>query len=240
MTIARLLAALFLFCCIGAGFSAARADALDDTLALFLDDKFPQTEKAIGQVAASGAPTATQILEALADNRLFIDKGTKTVLFKNAAGDLFVAKTGEKAGNVDAGALKKVRVNNSLRSAIDAAMGSMTLASPDPAKRIAGADAGFRSHHPKDLPGVDAALAKEKDPHAAAALRQARAAILVLSADAPEADRLAAVETLKERGDQDALSLLQEMTQKAGEGPLKTAGLAAIGSVQAAPAPFGA
>src|SRR5579864_6733181 len=130
--VARLLAALLLFCFIGASVSAARADPLDDTLALFLEDKFPQTEKAIGQLAASGAPTAAQILEALADNRLLIDKGSKTILFKNAAGDLFLAKTGEKAAGVDAGALKKVRVNNSLRSAIDAAMGSMTLASPDP------------------------------------------------------------------------------------------------------------
>ncbi len=181
MTIARLFAALFLLCCFGAAGSAARADALDDTLALFLDDKFPQTEKAIGQLAVSGAPTGTQILEALADNRLFIDKASHVIVFKNAAGDIFSARTGEKASNVNPDALKKVRVNNALRSAIDAAMGSMTLASPDPAKRIAGADAVFKSHDAKDLPAVDAALAREKDAGAAQALRQARAAILVLS-----------------------------------------------------------
>jgi urea transport system permease protein len=232
MTIARLFAALFLFCCLGAVCSAARADQLDDTLALFLADKFPQTEKAIGQLAVSGAPTGAQILEALADNRLFIDKGSNTILFKNAAGDLFNARTGEKAAGVDADALKKVRVNNGLRSAIDAALGSMTLASPDPAKRIAGADAVFKSHDPKDLPAVDAALAKEKDARAAQALRQARAAILVLSADAPGADRLAAVSLLKERGDQDAEGLLDELSQKAGDGPLKTAALAALSSIK--------
>jgi urea transport system permease protein len=233
MTIARLFAALFLFCCIGAAASAARADTLDDTLALFLDDKFPQTEKAIGQLALSGAPTGAQILEALADNRLFIDKGSKTIVFKNVAGEIFNAKTGEKAAGVDEGALKKVRVNNGLRSAIDAAMGSMTLASPDPAKRVAGADAVFKSHDPKDLPAVEAALAKEKDARAAKAFQQARAAILVTSADAPEADRLAAVGVLKERGDQDALGLIGEMTEKASDGPLKTAGAAAIAAIKA-------
>src|SRR3984957_15974675 len=233
MTIARLFAALFLFCCIGAAASAARADTLDDTLALFLDDKFPQTEKAIGQLALSGAPTGAQILEALADNRLFIDKGSKTIVFKNAAGEIFSAKTGEKAAGVDEGALKKVRVNNGLRSAIDAAVGSMTLASPDPAKRVAGADAVFKSHDPKDLPAVEAALAKEKDARAAKAFQQARAAILVTSADAPEAARLAAVGVLKERGDQDALGLIGEMTEKASDGPLKTAGAAAIAAIKA-------
>jgi urea transport system permease protein len=232
MTFARLFAALFLFCCFGAGVSAARADQLDDTLALFLDDKFPQTEKAIGQLALSGAPTGTQILEALADNRLFIDKGSNTIVFKNAAGDVFNAKTGEKAAGVNADALKKVRVNNGLRSAIDAAIGSMTLASPDPAKRIAGADAVFKSHDPKDLPAVDAALAKEKDPKAARALAQARAAILVLSADSPEADRLAAVSLLRERADQDAEGLLEELAQKAPEGPLKAAAVAGVASIK--------
>ena len=232
MTMARVFAIAFLFCCFGAAASAARADALDDTLALFLEDKFPQTEKAIGQIALSGAPTGTQILEALADNRLFIDKSSNTIVFKNAGGDIFSAKTGEKATNINAGALKKVRVNNALRSAIDAAMGSMTLASPDPAKRIAGADAVFKSHDPKDLQAVDAALAREKDAHAAQALAQARAAILVASPDAPEADRLAAVALLKDRGDQDAQSLLDAMAQKADEGPLKTAAVAALSSIK--------
>ena len=90
----------------------------------------------------------------------------------------------------------------------------------------------FKSHDPKALPGVEAALAKEKDPRAAEALRQARAAIVVLSAAAPEADRLAAVATLKDRGDQDAQGLLDEMAQKVGDGPLKTAGLAALASIK--------
>jgi urea transport system permease protein len=108
----------------------------------------------------------------------------------------------------------------------------MTLASPDPAKRVAGADAVFKSHDPKDLAGVDAALAKEKDAAALRALQQARAAILVASPDAPEADRLAAVAVLKERADQDAQGLLDAMAQKAGEGPLKTAAVAALSSIK--------
>ena len=232
MTITRLFAALFLLCCLAAAVSAARADGLDDTLALFLDDKFPQTEKAVGQLAADGAPTAAQILEALADNRLFIDKASRVIVFKNAAGEIFDARTGAKATDVNPEALKKVRVNNGLRSAIDAAMGSMTLGAADPAKRVAGADAVFKSHDPKALPAVEAALAKEKDPHAAEALRQARAAIVVLSPDAPEADRLAAIAVLRDRGDQDAQGLLDEMAQKAGEGPPRTAALAALSSIK--------
>ena len=75
--------------------SAARADAVDDTLAKFLDDKFPQTEAAIGELAAEAPPRPRAILEALGDNRLLIDPADHLVAYKTAAGALLNAKTGE-------------------------------------------------------------------------------------------------------------------------------------------------
>ena len=59
--------------------TAARADAVDDTLAKFLDDKFPQTAAAIGELSAEAPPQAAAILEALADNRLLIDQADHIV-----------------------------------------------------------------------------------------------------------------------------------------------------------------
>ena len=49
-------------------------------------------------------------------------------------------------------------------AAIDAAIGSLTLANPDPAKRVAAAEAVFKSRDAKALPAIEAALAKETDP----------------------------------------------------------------------------
>ena len=74
---------------------AARADAVDDTLAKFLDDKFPQTAAAIGELSAEAPPQAAAILEALGDNRLLIDPADHIVAYKTAAGALLNAKTGE-------------------------------------------------------------------------------------------------------------------------------------------------
>ena len=74
---------------------AARADALDDTLALFVDDKFPQTEQAIGQLAAQAPPQAQAILGALDENRLMVDPASRTVVYKTADGKTLNAKTGE-------------------------------------------------------------------------------------------------------------------------------------------------
>ena len=102
-----------------------------------------------------------------------------SLFYRTASGDIINAKTGEKLAGVDSSSFKKVRVNNALRSAIDAALGSLTLANPDPAKRAAAADAVFKSRDPKALRAIETALSKETDARAGDALRQARAAILV-------------------------------------------------------------
>ena len=227
MTFFRLLA--FLALLLGAG--AARADALDDTLALFLEDKFPQTEKAVAQLAATAPPQAAAILDALADNRLLIDAANKLVLIKTVSGGLVNAKTGEAITGVDASAFKKVRINNALRSAIAAAIGALTLGNPDPEKRLEAARAVFKSHDPKALPGLEAQLAKETDPRVALALREARAAIIALSADASADDKIAAIAILRDRGDQDAQNLLDVIVQTNEAGPVRAAAESALASI---------
>jgi urea transport system permease protein len=226
--IVRWIAILALVCCA----TFARADTLDDTLAKFLDDKFPQTQKAISELATSGAANAAPILEALRDNRLLIDPVAHVLVYKSLSGDVINARTGEKLSGVDAGAFKKVRVNNALRSEIEAALGLLTLANPDPSKRAAAADAVFKSRDAKALPAVEAALAKETDPRAAEALRQAKAAIVASDASAPIADRLAAIETLRLRGDEDAQGLIDEVAAKTDSPEIKAAAAAALASIK--------
>ncbi|HLH50203.1 MAG TPA: urea ABC transporter permease subunit UrtB, partial [Roseiarcus sp.] len=228
--LARSLGAFLVLLCVAfAARAPARADALDDTLARFAADKFAESEKAVGELAASNAATTQKILEALSDSRLYYDAGAHKIYFKDTSGQLFDAKTGEKAS---ASNLKKARVNNGLRSAIEAALGALTLAAADPEKRIAAAEAVFKSRDARALGHVDAALAKETDPRAAEALRQARAAILLLNPAASESDRLAAIAVLKARGDQDAQNMLDEAAQKTQSGPVKAAAQAALAAIQ--------
>ena len=211
--------------------SAARADAVDDTLAKFLDDKFPQTEAAIGELAAEAPPQAAAILDALGDNRLLIDPADHLVAYKTAAGAILNAKTGQPVAGVDAAAFKKVRVNNALRRAIEGAMGSLTLANPDPEKRIAAAEDVFRTRDAKALPALQAQLAKESDARVAAALKLAEAAIMATSDSASPQDRLSAIATLKERGDEDAQSLIDGIAQKTTDPAVKSAAESALASI---------
>jgi urea transport system permease protein len=218
---------MFALCAFG-----ARADSLDDTLARFQQDKFPETAAAIGELAASGASNASAILEALRDSRLLIDPANHLLLYKTASGDIVNARTNDKLNGVDDSGFKKVRVNNGLRAAIDAALGSLTLANPDPQKRVEAAEAVFKSRDAKALAPIDAALAKETDERAKAALLQAKAAILVGDSAASPADRIAAIAALKARGDQDAESLLGEVVDKGDNPDVKAAAESALNSVK--------
>jgi urea transport system permease protein len=201
------LAALALIVLSGGIGNSARAD-LGPALARFADDSFSETAKAIEEIAASGAPTATLILEALSDRRLLVHAPTRAVLIKEASGKLIDAATGQPA-TLSAGDTSVVRINNRLRGLIDAAIGSLTLAAPEPARRMQAADAVFKSRDATALPALTGALAREKDAAVRRALERARAAIILNDSSAERAARLAAIATLAERVDQDSLAILR-------------------------------
>ena len=210
---------------------AARADALDDTLARFLADKFPQSEKAVGELAAEAPPQAIAILEALGDNRLLFDAADHLVAYKTTTGAILNAKTGEPIPAASVAAFKKVRVNNGLRVAIEGAMGSLTLASSDPEKRLAAARDVFKTRDAKALPAVEAQLAKENDPGVATALRLARASIFATSVSASSQERLSAIATLKDLGNEDAQSLMDDLAREAKDPAVKAAAASALGTI---------
>ena len=190
----------------------ARAD-FEKALALFATDSYSDTDTAVAEIAASGQSQAQAIIEALADGRLMFHEATKSVFIRDKDGKLLIPASGEAA--VDAPSdLSPVRVNNRVRRAIQAALGSLTLLAPDPGKRMTAAAAVFRSRDVAALEAVDAALAKETEPRVKAALEQARAAIVILKPDAPPAERIAAIDILAARGDQDAISLLRSLPRE--------------------------
>jgi urea transport system permease protein len=229
----RSLAATFFIIASGVVFllaASAKADPYGDAIAKFAADSYADTEAAITELAAGGNPRAVDILEGVADGRLLFDAGTKLVVLKGKDGKLTNAATNESIVPEPAG-LKPVRLNNRIRRALDAALGSLTLLSSDRNKRYEAAKAVFKSRDPAALPAVEIALQRETDPDVKRALAEARAAILFLKSDAPEADRIAAVGTIAARGDQDALSLLRSLPADAPPA-LKRAAATALAGVQ--------
>jgi urea transport system permease protein len=207
----------------------AFAAAFEDAVAKFANDEFSDTDEAIGEVAASGNPLAFPIVSALQDGRLSADPDTKKVYITQEDGKIIDAATGVAVEKLPDNAAE-VRLNNRLRRTVEAALGSLTLMSPDPGKRIAAAQSVFRSHEESALAAIDNALANETNRGAKAAFTQARAAVILYKSDASDAEKLDAIATVKARGDQEALAILTGLSEQP---PLiAKAAASAISSIQ--------
>jgi len=185
--------------------SAVLAEPYEEALPKLASDRYADTDAAIGAIARSGRPLALGIVEALRDGRLLSGEGQ--VIIRRPSGELIDAATGQ-AWTGSSGDLKPVRINNRVRRAIEAALGSLTLLSPDARTRLQAAQAVFRSRDAAALPTLDTAIAQESDLHVRDALESARAAIILTMPDALPDQSLAAIATLHGRGDQEALVLL--------------------------------
>ncbi len=209
----------------------ARAQGGFDVIIGLTTDKFPDTERALNELPGAGLATAPDIVEALVANRLYFNGPARKLYFADEAGKMFDAATGESA-DVMASALKKVRINNAVRRSLDAARGALTLMSPDPAKRKAAADSVFKSRDATALPLLEAALAQETVSANRKILEEARAAIIAGDSGANEVQRLEAIDILKSRGDQDAVSVLTTIASWS-EGRVKAAADSASSVIQA-------
>jgi len=191
------------------GTGRGHADAYADALASFTTDDFSDTADAIGKVATSGNPLAALLIEALQDARLMFSAKDKKVYIKTKDDRLLDAATGKPAEGTPPDDIDTVRVNNRLRSVIEAANGALTLMAPDPGRRYESAQAVFKSRDANVLPAIDKALASETNTRVKRALAEARAAIILTTDDASAAEKVAAIVVIRDRGDQDALGLIQ-------------------------------
>ena len=185
----------------------ALARAEDDPFA-GLAGSYDDISNAVAALAVSGNAQAEPAIAALQAGRLFVAPDNS--LWIKRDGGAVNARTG--APGEPPGALKPVRQNNAVRRATEAAMGSLTLFSADPAVRAKAAAAIFEQRDTAAIPALDRALAKETNPAIRTAMQQARAAALLSGNAASEADRLAAVEVLRARGDMAASNLLESLS----------------------------
>ena len=203
----RALALLFAIGLLLFGATLANAGPYEDALAGLTTDSFGDTADAIEALTASGDPRTGPVLEALKDQRLLYSAETRRVFVKDRSGRLTDAATGVPVAAAPADA-DNVRLNNRVRGMLDAALGSLTLMAKEPSRRFDAAQAVFKSRDAGALPNIDKALEKETDTRVRKALTEARAAILLSSAETSPEDKIGAIAVIRDRGDQDALGLI--------------------------------
>jgi hypothetical protein len=145
-------------------------------------------------------------------------------------------KTFEAASNaaVDAPLAEAsvVRVNNRVRRALETALGSLTLLSPDTARRQQAADAVFRSRDASAKTALINALTAEGDPRVRRTMEEALAVLTLAAPGAPTIEVLGAIKTLRERGDQDALSVLRAAASTIVDAGPRAAAASAISDIE--------
>ncbi|MCW2248015.1 urea transport system permease protein [Azospirillum fermentarium] len=199
MRCVRLLQVLFVLLALGAGTPARAADdsTFSSALAGLAADGFAEKIAAAERLAGTGDARALAVLRAMESGSLFVRKSDGAVLIGAVTGReaaLTDPLTGADAGTSPTRDLTKITVNNALRSALAGLAARLDLASPDPARRLAAAQAAANDPSPEAVALLKGALARETDAGVKAALSAAVARSALASPDA--AERLQAVADL--------------------------------------------
>ena len=183
------------FVLIGLLFSVpAGAQSFDDLVNALPEGNFAERGAVVDALAATGDDRALAILEALSEGDLHTldEDGSIVILREVGRTDMATdALTGADRGEVASRASDRIRVNNSLRRVIRAAIGTITLRHPNPDRRMAAAEAAFRAADPEMVEALVEVRGDEADPAIVVVLDQAIAAS-TLAGDAASEDRVAA------------------------------------------------
>ncbi len=204
----------------------AAAGAASDPFADIAAANFDRVARGVQELAVSGSPRAAAVIDALRDQRLFAWKWPRpdTPLYIRTDQGFVDARTGAPVAAPPRVNLRLVIVNDSVRSAIDAAEGALDLFSASAGARLRAANAIFQSADAGALPLIERALAKEPDAGVVRVLREAQAAALLKSGTGSISARLAAVHQVAARADLSARSLLSSLP---GQPPPVTAAIGA-------------
>ncbi|MCP1200416.1 urea ABC transporter permease subunit UrtB [Notoacmeibacter sp. MSK16QG-6] len=235
--IRTIIAALFIvFSALAAQTASAQDDdpALRQAIAgLGAEKGYSKLRKAIGIVVETGDPRGARVLDALSEGDVYRRETDGAVFIVSGRGKqltLLDPVTGDETGTAAKSDLKKVRVNNSVRRSVREAIGALTLGAKDPGVRMSAARTMIDNPDPDSLDAIDTALDKETDADVRDALQQARAGAIILS-DRDVSEKVSAIETIRDMGGQQALSLLVRARSGAGA-EMREATDAAIASVR--------
>ena len=189
------------------GVSLADQSRLNNATALFAAGSYADTIAAIDEIGVSGVDHAPAILNALSKRRVYLNKTTKFTVYRQGSvyHDFLTSKQldGKPEG------AKSVRVNNRVRSAIKAALGTLELRAKDPATRISAATEVFNRKDVAVLSALEKLIASETVPAVKKMFLDTRAALVLAKGDAAKSDKLAAIAVMKARAKQDAMVALE-------------------------------
>lgn len=211
----RCLASLCLIVLAALSAGSTQAQSVSETIPALYDASLSDLRDAVAALVASGEDEALPILSALGGGILH-ESDTGGIFIETGRNQYVDALTGEPADLDITGDMSVIRINNSLRRDIAAAIGSLTLMSENPITRRAAAQQMISSPNAGNLELLETAIEAEADVGVRAIMEQARAATL-LETDIEGDVFEEAVDTIAARGDRTALSILNSARGGASE-----------------------
>ncbi len=174
---------------------------------------------AIDQLVRIESPRTVFILQALLKGKLYQLRadGRVVIAAEQNGGYLIVdAESGDSAENVESSAIKKIKVNNRLRSKLRILIAQLQLYSDNAEVRLQAVKAMGKSPGVETLQTLRSFSEGETDTDVQQALQLIFALQDLDSSD--KTARLAAIESLKQHTSREAFNRLKELTEKDGNG----------------------
>ena len=197
--------------------TAGQSQIQHDDAALLLNELIDASSTAdkinlINLIASSNLPQRIAVLEALQAGDLYYTKKATQLVYAHSHADGYTAMaviSGEDLGVLGSRAVRKISINNELRTVLRGVLAEMALRSDDTAVRLQAAKNLIRSPAPEFLSAIERALVMESDAKVIESLKLA-AAMVNLNSD-EQVLRLEAIESFRGTLDSDAMSLLAAM-----------------------------
>ncbi len=195
------------------------AQAAEPTIRTIIDKfsdatTFSEIETIIDELGATGDPAAAPALNGLSRGYLRIRKSDNWVVLVEGSGGDISLRDPVSGDTIDPGGrtstdYRKIRIKNSLRRRIDAALSGLTLKAKSADVRIKAAETIFSTADASSLAALDAALETETDETVRTAFLDARASAIMATGSSTD-EKLAAIKRIVARGDRVSLALLSK------------------------------
>jgi urea transport system permease protein len=188
----------------------ARAQGMETDIAALAAKGFSDKADAVARLAATGDPRVVPALEAFLEGRLYVREADGKVVIGEPRGSVVVLKDPLTLAEIEQApksSVDRIRINNNLRGAVRAALGGLTLLSPEASVRRDAAKAILKGYSPEMEPLLETALERETDDTVREEMETALAAVrLTYSKDT--AARVDALDVLSRTPTQDVRSLV--------------------------------
>ena len=195
--------------------AATAADGFSTALAQLTDSDFDVKGHAIKALLASQDKRTLGVLQALLDGRLYYRRSNRQIVMAKEAGDdtyaLTEALSSTAVGTVPKHDIKKIGIDNALRTELNGAIARLSLGSPDPAVRHAAVKSMYNTLTPENIERLRTLAATDPDATVQRAIHTALALADVGSPD--KAVRLRAIAALGGKLEPEARNGLRALTQ---------------------------